>query len=33
MGGLAVPERITYTSHDWTVDLAAVAALTERVRL
>jgi alkanesulfonate monooxygenase SsuD/methylene tetrahydromethanopterin reductase-like flavin-dependent oxidoreductase (luciferase family) len=31
--GLAVPERITYTSHDWTVDLAAVAALTERVRL
>jgi alkanesulfonate monooxygenase SsuD/methylene tetrahydromethanopterin reductase-like flavin-dependent oxidoreductase (luciferase family) len=30
---LAVPERITYTSHDWTVDLAAVAALTERVRL
>ncbi len=31
--GFAVPERITYTSHDWTVDLAAVAALTERVRL
>jgi alkanesulfonate monooxygenase SsuD/methylene tetrahydromethanopterin reductase-like flavin-dependent oxidoreductase (luciferase family) len=31
--GLAVPERITYTSHDWTVDLSAVAALTERVRL
>jgi alkanesulfonate monooxygenase SsuD/methylene tetrahydromethanopterin reductase-like flavin-dependent oxidoreductase (luciferase family) len=30
---LAVPERITYTSHDWTVDLAAAAALTERVRL
>jgi alkanesulfonate monooxygenase SsuD/methylene tetrahydromethanopterin reductase-like flavin-dependent oxidoreductase (luciferase family) len=30
---LAVPERVTYTSHDWTVDLAAVAALTERVRL
>ena len=30
---LAVPERITYTSHDWTVDLAAVAALTDRVRL
>jgi alkanesulfonate monooxygenase SsuD/methylene tetrahydromethanopterin reductase-like flavin-dependent oxidoreductase (luciferase family) len=31
--GFAVPERITYTSHDWTVDLGAVAALTERVRL
>jgi alkanesulfonate monooxygenase SsuD/methylene tetrahydromethanopterin reductase-like flavin-dependent oxidoreductase (luciferase family) len=31
--GLAVPERITYTSHDWTVDLSAAAALTERVRL
>jgi alkanesulfonate monooxygenase SsuD/methylene tetrahydromethanopterin reductase-like flavin-dependent oxidoreductase (luciferase family) len=31
--GFAVPERVTYTSHDWTVDLAAVAALTERVRL
>lgn len=31
--GLAVPERVTYTSHDWTVDLAAAAALTERVRL
>src|SRR3954451_24951834 len=30
---LAVPERITYTSHDWTTDLAAAAALTERVRL
>jgi alkanesulfonate monooxygenase SsuD/methylene tetrahydromethanopterin reductase-like flavin-dependent oxidoreductase (luciferase family) len=30
---LAVPERVTYTSHDWTVDLAAAAALTERVRL
>ena len=30
---LAVPERITYTSHDWTVELAAAAALTERVRL
>ena len=28
-----MPERITYTSHDWTVDLAAAAALTERVRL
>lgn len=31
--GFAVPERITYSSHDWTVDLSAVAALTERVRL
>lgn len=30
---LAVPERITYTSHDITVQLAAAAALTERVRL
>jgi alkanesulfonate monooxygenase SsuD/methylene tetrahydromethanopterin reductase-like flavin-dependent oxidoreductase (luciferase family) len=30
---LAIPERITYTSHDSTVDLAAAAALTERVRL
>lgn len=30
---LAVPERITYTSHSWTVQLAAAAALTERVRL
>jgi alkanesulfonate monooxygenase SsuD/methylene tetrahydromethanopterin reductase-like flavin-dependent oxidoreductase (luciferase family) len=30
---LAVPERITYTSHDLTVQLAAAAALTERVRL
>ncbi len=30
---LAIPERITYTSHDYTVDLAAAAALTERVRL
>ena len=30
---LAVPERITYTSHDTTVQLAAAAALTERVRL
>jgi alkanesulfonate monooxygenase SsuD/methylene tetrahydromethanopterin reductase-like flavin-dependent oxidoreductase (luciferase family) len=30
---LAVPERITYTSHDVTVQLAAAAALTERVRL
>ncbi len=30
---LAVPERITFTSHDVTVQLAAAAALTERVRL
>jgi alkanesulfonate monooxygenase SsuD/methylene tetrahydromethanopterin reductase-like flavin-dependent oxidoreductase (luciferase family) len=30
---LAVPERVTFTSHDLTVDLAAAAALTERVRL
>ncbi|MCU1397886.1 MAG: flavin-dependent oxidoreductase, F420-dependent methylene-tetrahydromethanopterin reductase [Acidimicrobiales bacterium] len=30
---LAVPERITFTSHSWTVELAAAAALTERVRL
>jgi alkanesulfonate monooxygenase SsuD/methylene tetrahydromethanopterin reductase-like flavin-dependent oxidoreductase (luciferase family) len=30
---LAVPERITYTSHALTVQLAAAAALTERVRL
>jgi len=30
---LAVPERITYTAHDITVQLAAAAALTERVRL
>ena len=30
---LAVPERITFTSHDSTVDLAAAAVLTERVRL
>jgi alkanesulfonate monooxygenase SsuD/methylene tetrahydromethanopterin reductase-like flavin-dependent oxidoreductase (luciferase family) len=30
---LAVPERVTYTSHSWTVQLAAAAALTERVRL
>jgi alkanesulfonate monooxygenase SsuD/methylene tetrahydromethanopterin reductase-like flavin-dependent oxidoreductase (luciferase family) len=30
---LAVPERTTYTSHSWTVQLAAAAALTERVRL
>jgi alkanesulfonate monooxygenase SsuD/methylene tetrahydromethanopterin reductase-like flavin-dependent oxidoreductase (luciferase family) len=30
---LAVPERVTYPSHSWTVELAAAAALTERVRL
>lgn len=30
---LAVPERVTYPSHSWTVQLAAAAALTERVRL
>jgi alkanesulfonate monooxygenase SsuD/methylene tetrahydromethanopterin reductase-like flavin-dependent oxidoreductase (luciferase family) len=30
---LAVPERVTYTSHSWVVQLAAAAALTERVRL
>jgi alkanesulfonate monooxygenase SsuD/methylene tetrahydromethanopterin reductase-like flavin-dependent oxidoreductase (luciferase family) len=30
---LAVPERITYTNHSLTVELAAAAALTERVRL
>jgi alkanesulfonate monooxygenase SsuD/methylene tetrahydromethanopterin reductase-like flavin-dependent oxidoreductase (luciferase family) len=30
---LAVPERITYPSHALIVDLAAAAALTERVRL
>ena len=30
---LAVPERITYTSHALTVELSAAAALTERVRL
>jgi alkanesulfonate monooxygenase SsuD/methylene tetrahydromethanopterin reductase-like flavin-dependent oxidoreductase (luciferase family) len=30
---LAVPERITYTSHDTVVQLAAAAAVTERVRL
>jgi alkanesulfonate monooxygenase SsuD/methylene tetrahydromethanopterin reductase-like flavin-dependent oxidoreductase (luciferase family) len=30
---LAVPERITYTSHSWVVQLSAAAALTERVRL
>ncbi|WTW97780.1 LLM class flavin-dependent oxidoreductase [Streptomycetaceae bacterium NBC_01309] len=31
--GLAVPERVAYTSHSMTVQLAAAAALTERVRL
>ena len=30
---LAVPERVTYTSHSLTVQTAAAAALTERVRL
>src|SRR5262245_26139029 len=30
---LAVPERVTYTSHSLTVQLSATAALTERVRL
>ncbi|MGH9075138.1 MAG: LLM class flavin-dependent oxidoreductase [Acidimicrobiales bacterium] len=30
---LAVPERVTYTSHSLTVQLAAAAALTDRVRL
>jgi alkanesulfonate monooxygenase SsuD/methylene tetrahydromethanopterin reductase-like flavin-dependent oxidoreductase (luciferase family) len=30
---LAVPERVTYPSHSWTVELAAAAALTGRVRL
>ena len=30
---LAVPERITYPSHNWVVELSAAAALTERVRL
>lgn len=30
---LAVPERVTYTSHSLTVQLAAAAVLTERVRL
>jgi alkanesulfonate monooxygenase SsuD/methylene tetrahydromethanopterin reductase-like flavin-dependent oxidoreductase (luciferase family) len=32
-GSLAVPERITYRSHSWVVQLSAAAALTERVRL
>src|SRR3954471_5743574 len=31
--GLAVPERVTFTAHSLTVQLAAGAALTERVRL
>jgi alkanesulfonate monooxygenase SsuD/methylene tetrahydromethanopterin reductase-like flavin-dependent oxidoreductase (luciferase family) len=30
---LAVPERVTYTSHSLTVQLSAAAALTDRVRL
>src|SRR5207253_498301 len=30
---LAVPERVTFTAHSITVQLAAAAALTERVRL
>jgi alkanesulfonate monooxygenase SsuD/methylene tetrahydromethanopterin reductase-like flavin-dependent oxidoreductase (luciferase family) len=30
---LAVPERVTYPSHHWLVELSAAAALTERVRL
>jgi len=30
---LAVPERVAYPSHAWNVQLAAAAALTERVRL
>lgn len=30
---LAVPERITYPSHSWIVELSAAAALTRRVRL
>lgn len=30
---LAVPERVTYPSHSWTVQLSAAAALTTRVRL
>jgi alkanesulfonate monooxygenase SsuD/methylene tetrahydromethanopterin reductase-like flavin-dependent oxidoreductase (luciferase family) len=31
--GLAVPERVTFGNHSWVVELAAAAALTERVRL
>lgn len=30
---LAVPERVTYPSHSWIVELSAAAAITERVRL
>jgi alkanesulfonate monooxygenase SsuD/methylene tetrahydromethanopterin reductase-like flavin-dependent oxidoreductase (luciferase family) len=30
---LAVPERVTYPSHSWIVELAAAAATTDRVRL
>jgi alkanesulfonate monooxygenase SsuD/methylene tetrahydromethanopterin reductase-like flavin-dependent oxidoreductase (luciferase family) len=30
---LAIPERITYPAHNWVVEAAAAAALTERVRL
>jgi hypothetical protein len=30
---LAVPERITYPSHSWIVELSAAAVLTSRVRL
>ncbi len=30
---LAVPERVTFPSHSWVVQLGAAAALTERVRL
>ena len=30
---LAVPERVTYPSHSWIVELSAAAALTNRVRL
>lgn len=30
---LAVPERVTYPSHSWIVELAAAAAVTSRIRL
>ncbi|CAB4334615.1 MAG: LLM class flavin-dependent oxidoreductase [Actinobacteria bacterium] len=30
---LAVPERVTYPSHSWIVELSAAAAITQRVRL
>ena len=30
---LAVPERVTYPSHSWIVELSAAAAVTQRVRL